>query len=614
MSSAPEVDLGRLFARAPIGFYRSTVDGRFVYVNPALARMLGHDRPEDAVALRIAEDVYADPADRARLLADYDARGVIDGVEARWKTRSGAPLVVRLYGYGVDDEGGKGFEVAVVDVTALRAAEDSAAAQRSLAERSQAALRMLVDQVPAIIAMFDRELRVLSVSGSGLREMGVTPDQSIGRRLTDMPGVGPAVVRRAQIALTGQRVHFEEIVLDRTLALSMAPVREDDEIVGAVSVAVDVTLARRLEARVQAAQRAESLGLLAGGVAHDFNNLLVAMLGNADLALLELAPGSSARAAVESIRTAALRAAELTTQLLAVSGRHVGAAAPVDLAGLVDELVMLLRPTFPDGVAVDVSVAPDLARVRADATQLRQVVLNLITNARDAVGSRGRIEIAAEAADHDGEAHDSDVISPGAGRYVLLRVVDDGPGIDARTRNRLFEPFFTTKPTGHGLGLAAVLGVVRGHGGGLRVDSAPGHGAQFLVWWPTAPQDAPARAGKRHCTILVVDDEPMVRDVVCRMLEDAGCRTIAAHDGESALDLARRPDLAIDVAILDLTMPGISGRDTLAALRDLRPTLPVIACSGFDRDRREVSGVAGFLPKPFRFEQLVQMIDRVLGH
>jgi PAS domain S-box-containing protein len=611
MSSTPEVDLRQLFARAPIGFYRSTADGRFLYVNPALAAMLGHDRVDDVLALRLAEDVYADPADRPRLIAQY-GRGVVDGVEARWRTRTGAPLTVRLFGHGVDDDRGEGYEVAVVDVTALRAAEDAAAAHRVIAEHNAAALRMLVDQVPAIITMFDRELRVTSAQGSGLAELGLTSEHAVGRLLTDLGGVGPAVIAHARAALAGRSAHFEAVVSDRTLALSMAPVREGDEIVGAVSVALDVTRARRLEARVHTAQRAESLGLLAGGVAHDFNNLLVAMLGNADLALLDLPAGSSAWAAVDSIRTAALRAADLTSQLLAVSGRHVVAMAPIDVGAVVDEMVALLRPTFARAIAVDVAIDADLPRVRADATQLRQVVLNLLTNARDAVGAAGRIEIAASLVDHDGEPDDLDVITPGAGAYVRVRVADDGAGVDAAVRQRLFEPFFTTKPDGHGLGLAAVLGVVRGHGGGLRLASGPDRGTAFEMWWPVAPAAAAVVAPSRDCTILVVDDEPMVLEVVCRMLGDAGCRTVAAADGEAALALARRPELALDVAILDLAMPGLGGRATLAALRELRPSLPVIACSGFDRDRREITDVAGFLPKPFRFEQLVQMIDAVL--
>ena len=355
---------------------------------------------------------------------------MVAGVEARWRTRTGAPLTVRLFGYGVDDDRGEGYEVAVVDVTALRAAEDAAVAQRAIAEQHAAALRMLVDQVPAFISMFNRELRVISAQGSGLAEVGLTPERAVGRLLTDLGGVGPAVIAHARAVLAGRSADFEAVVSDRTLALSMAPVREGDEIVGAVSVGVDVTHARRLEARVHAARRAESLGLLAGRVAHDFNNLLVAMLGNADLALLDLATGSSARVAVESIRTAALRAAELTGQLLAVAGRNAVAMAPIDVGAVVDEMVTLLRPTFAPAITVDVALAVDLPRVRADATQLREVVLNLLTNARDAVSAAGRIEITAAAVEHDGEPADLDVDH--AGRRQLR----PGPGHRRRGRDR----------------------------------------------------------------------------------------------------------------------------------------------------------------------------------
>jgi len=598
MSSPPEADLRRLYDRAPVGFYRSTVDGRFIYVNPALVRMLGYERADDVLALHIGDDVYVDAKDRARLIAEYSARGLVDGVAVRWRTKSGAPLDVRLYGYAVDD----GFEVTAVDVTAEQAA-------RARADYTDAALQLLIDQVPAIITIADRDLRISSSRGSGLRALGLTSADVTGRTLPEIVGDGDPILDTMRAALAGETRPFEYTMNGRVLAGQIAPLRSEDgaSIVGTVSIAVDVTEGRKLETRIQTAQRAESVGVLAGGVAHDFNNLLVAMLGNADLALLELEPGTDARYAVESIRTAALRAAELTEKLLAVAGRRMSAATCVELRPLIDELLVLLRPTFRADVHVDLAVAGDAHAVKADPTQLRQVLLNLIANAREALKSGGRISVRARALVHDGRPHDDDVLSAPAGEYVVIEVADDGAGMDDATRRRVFEPFFTTKQHGHGLGLAAVLGIVRGHGGAIRLRSAPGGGSSFQIFWPAA-----VRVRERGAHVLVVDDEAMVREVVCRMLGEVGYVTCAADDGASALARVRAGE-PIDAIVLDLTMPGMSGGEVLATLRRERPALPVIVCSGQDRDRADVEGAAAVLSKPFHFDELVAAIEAAIA-
>jgi len=491
MRSPREADLRRLFDRSPVGMYRSTAQGRFVYVNPALVRMLGYDDAEQLLAIDLPRDLYADPGERAPLVEHYLGQEIVDGVEVRWRTRQGAVRVIRIYGYPVRDELGDGFEATVVDVTAER----------------------------------------------------------------------------------------------------------------------------RLEQRLVDAQRAESLGVLAGCVAHDFNNLLAAMMGSADVALRDLGPGTT-RSAVQSVRTAAMRAAELTGQLLAFSGGGALAVEDVALGPVVDELIALMGAHLTGRADLVLDLAPALPAVRADAAQLRQVVMNLVTNARDALpAGRGRISIRADAVEHDGGVGDDDVLpAPPAGAYVALEISDDGCGIDESTRRRMFDPFFTTKRTGHGLGLAAVHGIVRGHGGGLRVRSRPGAGATFEVLWPAVAGAALqiGGAGARG-TVMVVDDEELVRDVLCRMLEEIGYRTVGAPDGPTALDAVRNTGQHIDAVLLDLTMPGMGGRAVLSALHEVRPGLPVILCSGFDRDRAATTAAAGFLRKPFRFETLEAMLGKVLG-
>jgi PAS domain S-box-containing protein len=598
MSVPQEADLRRLYERAPVGFYRSMIEGRFLHANPALVRMLGYDSLDQVLALRIPEQLYADPSERARLAASGD---VIDGARVTFLTRTGEHRIVHLYGYIVDDEHGRFYEGTAVDVTPQQALE-------AQADQSEAALRMLTDQVPAIMAVIDRDLRYVSVRGSGLREIGMTPATVVGRTMYEVSEVGERSFAHVRAALAGETRRFESHFAGHHLAVSVAPLREGGEgspIVGVVSVSIDVTEARRLEARLVAAQKAESLGVLAGGVAHDFNNLLVAMLGNADLALLELPPGTEARGAVDAIRTAALRAAELTDQLLAVAGRRITAATRVEMRPMIDELLMLLRPTFRPELTVEVAVDPGAAAVKADPTQLRQVLLNLVANARDALGGAGRIAIRTRAAQLDARPHDDDVLGPPPGEHVAIEISDDGPGLDPALRRRIFEPFFTTKPRGHGLGLAAVLGIVRGHGGGIRVAAAPG-ATTFTVFWPAA-----VRARARGVRVLVVDDEPLVREVVCRMLEDSGYVALAAADGPSALELLGAR--AVDAVVLDLSMPGMSGVQVLAAIRAERPALPVIVVSGAERDRADAVGASSFLAKPFHFDELAAALDAALA-
>jgi CheY-like chemotaxis protein len=240
------------------------------------------------------------------------------------------------------------------------------------------------------------------------------------------------------------------------------------------------------------------------------------------------------------------------------------------------------------------------------------VLLNLIANARDALGGRGgAIAIAGRTTHHRGDPDPDDVLTAAAGHYVELEIADDGPGIDPDGRRRIFEPFFTTKPTGHGLGLAAALGIVRAHRGGIRLSSAPGAGARFTVLWPatTTPAEQPA-VTPIHRTVLVIDDEDLVRNVVARMIEDLGYAARTAPDGPTGIEMLDRE--AIDAVIVDLTMPRMNGADVIAAMRAKQPELRIVLCTGFDRERRGPVQADAYLPKPFRIEALESTLSRLL--
>jgi two-component system cell cycle sensor histidine kinase/response regulator CckA len=601
-----------MFERSPIGLYRSTTDGRLLFANPALAAMLGYASAEELLAVDM-RDIYVEPDTRGPLVERYLSAGVVDGVELRWRRKDRREITVRLYGHAIEGEP-PGFDVQVVDVTALRDAEMQLRAQRAATQDALSKLRSVTTQMPVSLWSTDRDLRIVSTEGSQYSQQ-----EMIGKRIVDLRGgVETPGIRAHRRALEGATETYETEWDDKIWLITVGPARDaDGAITGVIGSSADITLKRRMERNLQQTQRIESLGVLAGGVAHDFNNLLVAILGNADLALMQPIADVGVKQSIESIRTAALRASELTNQLLAYSGRGELEVGLVEIGPLVDEMVRLLSTNRPGRLRLDVREA--LPAVRADAAQVRQVVMNLVTNAFDALGGPdGEVRVRTRVVDVGGEPHPLDVVTAVPGRYVAIEVGDSGVGMDVSTRRKIWDPFYTTKSSGHGLGLAAVLGIVRGHNGGLRLHSARGQGSVFEVLLPASGAalmpSTPSRANASTAgkTVMVVDDEEMVREVLCHMIEDLGYVAVGAGGGEDALAVADRGE-RLDAAIVDLTMPRMSGRLVADGLRARRPELPVILTSGYDRDRGSVPDAAGFLRKPFRYETLEQLLRSVLG-
>ncbi len=613
MARLSDSELYQLFDRSPIGMYRSTEDGRFLYANPALAKLLGYTVAE-LRERNIIRDIYLDPRERARLVATYGPLGMLDGATVQWKHRDGHTITVRLHGHVVETEEGRWFDASVMDLTAVEATHAELRRQREELERTATTLHLVLRQVSAIWWLVDTDLRILLTGGPILEILGYEPHTYIGTTLYDVlrddPTADRTTIEHHLRALQGETVTHTSEYRGKLLTNTIAPYRVDGEIVGAIGTNVDVTAMRLLERRMVDAQRAESLGVLAGGLAHDFNNLLVAILGNADLGLRDTAPGAPGRMSLENIRHASLRAAELTDQLLAYAGHGGVSSTRVAPGPLIEELLRISAPRMPANIAVALDI-PDTVAIRGDAAQIRQVFLNLIGNARDAIGSRGgTITITGRALKYDGIPHPDDVVTATAGNYGLIQVTDDGEGMDRETRRRIFEPFFTTKATGHGIGLAAVLGIVRAHGGGLKLSSAPGKGSRFCVLWPAAiTTETVAVIPPARRRVLVIDDEDLVRDVVARMIEDLGYSAVTASDGAAGLELVEREE--IDAVLVDLTMPTMSGADVIAALRARRPDLPVILCTGYDRDRRGPIEADAYLPKPFRIEALEETLAAI---
>jgi PAS domain S-box-containing protein len=384
---------------------------------------------------------------------------------------------------------------------------------------------------------------------------------------------------------------------------------------------------RALEQKMQQAQRLESLGVMAGGITHDFNNLLTPILGDASLALLDLPLDSPVRIRIQKIQKAAHRAAALTNQMLAYSGQGPVLIEPIDLSQLVDEMRQLLEGAVSGRAVLVSDLADDLPAVEGDATQLSQVVMNLITNASEAVQEgAGRIvlrtgTVEAEKIDRP-SLYGIEKLKPGT--YVFVEVIDDGSGMDDETRARIFDPFFTTKFTGRGLGLAAALGIVRSHEGAIELDSAVGRGTRFRVLIPSAgrsvihraPQTSLPANWRGRGTVLVVDDDEGVRDMVGETLRRVGLTVLLAGGGLEGLEIFRRHADEIRAVVLDRTMPDIGSDEVFDEIRRIRPGARVILISGRSEERATWhfldKGLDAFLHKPFEPTMLLDRIRRIL--
>ncbi len=500
---------------------------------------------------------------------------------------------------------------------------------------SELRLRQVIDVVPHFIFARDEEGRYRLANRALAEAWGTDARAIIGRGDADF-GRPPHEVRQSldddQQAIAGgeQRQPFDETLTDargrvrfmETTRIPFAlPGRERPVVLG---VSVDITERRAAEETLRRAAKEESLSVLAGGVAHDFNNLLAAILGHVALARKEIPVASPARRHLDKAASAVERAADLTRQMLAYSGHGHFVVRPTDLGALVSENLPLLEVALPKGVKLASELDPALPAVNADVGQLQQVLMNLVINAAEAIGGRpGTVTVKTAlrdvaASDHALWRASGEPLAPG--RYVALEVADDGPGMDAATADRIFEPFFSTKFTGRGLGLAVVLGVVRGHHGALSVESAPGRGTRFRLLFAgssaaaVAEVERPASPAKRGALVLLIDDEAVVREMVGEVLEQEGFAVLSAADGAAGVALYRENRERVDVVLLDLSMPGLDGEETYARLRELDPGVRVILSSGFDRHaaaaRFAAHGPAAFIQKPYRPEQLVAEIER----
>jgi signal transduction histidine kinase/CheY-like chemotaxis protein len=388
-----------------------------------------------------------------------------------------------------------------------------------------------------------------------------------------------------------------------------------------VGVNMDITERKKAEERLRQAQKLESIGLLAGGIAHDFNNLLVGVIGNASLAETMLPPGHEAIGLMDRIVKTGEQAAQLTRQMLAYSGKGRFFIERLNISDLISEICPLIQPSIAKKIELRLELDRGLPPIEADKGQIQQVIMNLILNAAEAIGSDAGVVTVTACLREVADRHATELPT---GTYVCLEVCDTGCGMDEATKARIFDPFFSTKFIGRGLGLAAVGGIIRGHQAAITVTSAPSKGSCFTVLFPTAEgtdADSPPPASETNLvgsgTVLVVDDEEVVRDVAKHTLERYGYQVLLANSGLAAIDVFKRHPGEITLVVLDLSMPGMGGDEALPELRRIRPNVRVVVSSGYSEAEmmRLFAGqrISGLIQKPFTSTRLAEKVKIALG-
>ncbi len=515
------------------------------------------------------------------------------------------------------------------DITEQKQAEERL---RKNKERYQ----FLYENNPTMFFTLDEKGIIVSVNEFGASQLGYRVEELVGQPVLsvfyeeDRPAVQEQFRRCLQQPASVAHWKFRKIKKDGTIIWveeHARAVKLRNSSMNVLVVCEDVTGRRKLEMQMLHAQKLESIGILAGGIAHDFNNLLTGILGNANFALLQIAENSPIRPRLVNIEKAAQRAAGLCRQLLAYAGKGTVEVQPVHLNLMIEDMIHLLRLSISKNIQLHTCFEKNLPFIDADPTQIQQIFMNFITNASDAIGDKnGQISITTGVRHFSSTSLNDMYLSKHLteGDYIFLSVTDDGSGIEPGAISRIFDPFYTTKRTGRGLGLAAVLGIIQAHGGGIHIDSDPGNGTTFTVIFPPSrnallkkPVEKPVCDnwhGKG--TVLIVDDEPQIRDVSRTSLENLGFRTILACDGREALRIFEEKFRDINLVLLDVLMPNLNGKETFLELRKIRHDVPILLISGYNEENAASlltqRDYAAFLAKPFTPQDLVAKVREIL--
>ncbi len=506
--------------------------------------------------------------------------------------------------------------------------------------QSEEKYRHIFESSGTMISLYDEHGVCLMMNQNVARWFGGSPDSFIGKGFTQLhpEAAEEYSARIAEVIHSGEIRDYEDAVEfpegERWLLSRVYPVRDSqDRIYAAQIVSQDVTERKKaeqdkqsLEMQLRQAQKMEALGTLAGGIAHDFNNILAAIIGYGELALDDARRGKVSPEEIQQILKASGRARELVRQILTFGRKGVFELKPLNLNQVVVETLPIIERTIPKMISLEMHLDQNLNLVNGDASQFEQVLLNLATNANDAMPEGGKLVIETDNLSLDEEYANSHLeVAPGD--YVRVTVSDTGEGMDKAALEKIYDPFYTTKGVGKGtgLGLATVYGIVRGHGGNVFCYSEPGSGTTFKIYFPAlksepagsqSPEEEAQLIPGGGETILLVDDEASLLEVGQRSLSEKGYSVVTAASGEEALEVYRDQVLAIDLVIMDLSMPGMGGHKALQEILALNPQAKVLIASGYSLNGQVQdslrSGAAGYIPKPFRRAELLQTVRRVL--
>ena len=643
-----EQRLRNMVEAAPMPVVISSLDeGRVLFFNAATARMLGLDAKAEADITSLTTTFYRHPAERKSLLQSLERDGEVISREIELLRMDHTPMWVSISICKLEFEGEQALFSAFADITDQKhiekVLEEQVTARTHELKRARDTLQATLDNMPDTYYRIGSDGTLVWASASIHALLGYSLTQAVGLPLSSLSGGEIDYVRAVDKLLAcGGRLMNQQLSLDhaqgypvRVSVSARLITNEHQETIGIEGVVRDITLQVQaqeqkleMEKKMAHVQRLESLGVLAGGIAHDFNNILAGIMGNAELAEINLLDEHPVDQELKNIVVASMRAADLCKQMLAYSGQGAVIRHSANLSELVGETLQLIEASISKRIELRCDLHSPMPPILADRTQIQQIIMNLVTNASEAIGEDevGEIRVTTGVL----QATRTDLDNPfldeqrDAGEYTYLEVRDNGCGMDAVVQGKIFEPFFTTKFTGRGLGMSAVIGIVRSHGGVLQLDSKPGAGSCFRVLLPVnqtmqsaqehVPKTLLAEPGATY-TVLVVDDEAMVRTTAEGLLHKLGCNVMLAEDGEQGLDVYRQYAADIDMVLLDMTMPKMGGVAVLEQLRLLRADLPVFICSGYSNEK--VAGKFhqyqpnGYLHKPFSLSDLTALLSQL---
>ncbi len=605
-------------------------DGRWLMVNPAMVQAFGADSADELIGSLIEDRVHPDDRDKMPDSCCQSA-GIknetcvlirlvrMDGSEFLGETRS---LLIE------DVDGDPVIMMIIRDVS-----------KRVAAERENSLLRAAIEQSTEPTMVLDTDGFVLLANPASAELHGIDHDKLKGLQIAELRGgrQGDALYNEIHSTILRGEAWCGEVLLRKNkkkplVARRISPVFDNQgDTRWQIVVDRDISEERRRQEKMAHVQRLESLGVLAGGIAHDFNNLLGIIMGNVSLARSTITSRDPIAGSLKNIEETSHRAANLCNQMLAYSGKGKFVVQPINLSELVEEMIQLLEISISKKVSMRYELTPVLPTVKADTAQLQQVIMNLVINANEAIGDRnGTIVIATGQVDADvdylrSSYVEEEILKPGP--YVWLEVSDTGCGMNSLVRERLFEPFFTTKFTGRGLGMSAILGIIRGHHGTIKVYSEVGKGTTIKVLFPAVGGLAPVSLTTMHDpaeqpmqasgTILVVDDEKMLRNVAAAMLKSGGYEVILAEDGVDAITKLEQNKDIIDCVLLDMKMPRMGGEEAFTEMRRIKPEVKVLLSSGYNEqtatNRFAGKGLAGFVQKPYTLKKILSKIAETMA-